>query len=232
MRKNILFIGGSYGIGLESAKILTSENNLFIASRTKEGLNEIECTHLTFDASKDDIKELELPDTLDGLVYFPGSIKLKPFKMLSPEIFQEEMNLNFFSLVKVVQGLLPKLKNSEQASLIFFSTVAVKVGMPFHTSISAAKGAIEGFAKSLAAEYAPSFRVNVISPSLTDTQLSEKLLSNDAKREKMGDRHPLKRVGNPKDIANAVEFLISEKSSWMTGQILGIDGGLSTLNVH
>jgi len=152
--------------------------------------------------------------------------------MLSLDSFQEEMNLNFFSLVKVVQGLLPKLKNSEQASLVFFSTVAAKVGMPFHTSISAAKGAIEGFAKSLAAEYAPSFRVNVISPSLTDTKLSEKLLSNDAKREKMGERHPLKRVGTTSDIANAVEFLISEKSSWMTGQIIGIDGGLSTLNVN
>ena len=232
MKKNILFIGGSYGIGLESAKLLASENNLFIASRTKEGLDEINCTHLTFDASKDDINDLDLPESLDGLVYFPGSINLKPFKMLSTETFQEEMNLNFFSLVKVVQALLPKLKNSEQASLIFFSTVAVKVGMPFHTSIAAAKGAIEGFAKSLAAEYAPSFRVNVISPSLTDTKLSEKLLSNDAKREKMGERHPLKRVGTPNDIANAVSFLLSEKSSWMTGQILGIDGGLSTLNIN
>ncbi|WP_026838766.1 SDR family NAD(P)-dependent oxidoreductase [Gillisia sp. JM1] len=232
MKKNILFIGGSYGIGLEAAKLLAKDNNLIIASRTSEELKDIDATHLTFDASKDDIKDLELPETLDALVYFPGSINLKPFKMLSPESFQEEMNLNFFSLVKVVQGLLPKLKKSEQASLVFFSTVAVKVGMPFHTSIAAAKGAIEGFAKSLAAEYAPSFRVNVISPSLTDTQLSEKLLSNDAKREKMGDRHPLKRVGTPEDIANAVDFLISEKSSWMTGQIIGIDGGLSTINVN
>ncbi|CAM4328659.1 SDR family NAD(P)-dependent oxidoreductase [Gillisia hiemivivida] len=232
MKKNILFIGGSYGIGLEAAKLLAKDNNLIIASRTSEELKDIDATHLTFDASKDDIKDLELPESIDGLVYFPGSINLKPFKMLSPESFQEEMNLNFFSLVKVVQGLLPKLKKSEQASLVFFSTVAVKVGMPFHTSIAAAKGAIEGFAKSLAAEYAPSFRVNVISPSLTDTQLSEKLLSNDAKREKMGDRHPLKRVGTPEDIANAVDFLISEKSSWMTGQIIGIDGGLSTINVN
>ncbi len=232
MKKNILFIGGSYGIGLEAAKLLAKDNNLIIASRTSEELKDIDATHLTFDASKDDINDLELPESIDALVYFPGSINLKPFKMLSPESFQEEMNLNFFSLVKVVQGLLPKLKKSEQASLVFFSTVAVKVGMPFHTSIAAAKGAIEGFAKSLAAEYAPSFRVNVISPSLTDTQLSEKLLSNDAKREKMGDRHPLKRVGTPEDIANAVDFLISEKSSWMTGQIIGIDGGLSTINVN
>tara|TARA_R100000935_G_C2835289_1_gene167724 strand:- start:806 stop:1504 length:699 start_codon:yes stop_codon:yes gene_type:complete len=232
MKKNILFIGGSYGIGLEAAKLLAKDNNLIIASRSSDELEDLEVTHLSFDASKDDIKDLELPDTIDALVYFPGSINLKPFKMLSPESFQEEMNLNFFSLVKVVQGLLPKLKKSEQASLVFFSTVAVKVGMPFHTSIAAAKGAIEGFAKSLAAEYAPSFRVNVISPSLTDTQLSEKLLSNDSKREKMGDRHPLKRVGTPEDIANAVDFLISEKSSWMTGQIIGIDGGLSTINVN
>ncbi len=232
MKKNILFIGGSYGIGLEAAKLLAKDNNLIIASRSSEQLKDLDVTHLSFDASKDDIKDLELPESIDALVYFPGSINLKPFKMLSPESFQEEMNLNFFSLVKVVQGLLPKLKKSEQASLVFFSTVAVKVGMPFHTSIAAAKGAIEGFAKSLAAEYAPSFRVNVISPSLTDTQLSEKLLSNDSKREKMGDRHPLKRVGTPEDIANAVDFLISEKSSWMTGQIIGIDGGLSTINVN
>lgn len=232
MKKNILFIGGSYGIGLEAAKLLAKDHNLFIASRTSEELQNLEVTHLSFDASKDDITKLNLPDTLDGLVYFPGSINLKPFKMLTPEIFQEEMNLNFFSLVKVVQGLLPKLKNSNQSSLVFFSTVAAKVGMPFHTSISAAKGAIEGFAKSLAAEYAPSLRVNVIAPSLTDTQLSKKLLNNESKREKMGERHPLKRVGSAEDIANAVSFLLSEKSSWMTGQIIGIDGGLSTLNVN
>ena len=232
MKKNILFIGGSYGIGLECAKLLASESNLFIASRTKEGLEDITCTHISFDVSKDDIKELDLPETLDGLVYFPGSINLKPFKMLSPEVFEKEMNLNFFSLVRVVHGLLPKLKNSEQASLVFFSTVAAKVGMPFHTSIAAAKSAIEGFSKSLAAEYAPSFRVNVIAPSLTNTKLSEKLLSNDVKIEKMGERHPMKRVGEPQDIANVVEFLLSDKSSWVTGQVLGIDGGLSTLNVH
>jgi len=232
MKKNILFIGGSYGIGLESAKLLASESNLFVASRTKEDLSEIECTHLSFDASKDDIKDLDLPDTIDGLVYFPGSINLKPFKMLSPQIFEDEMNLNFFSLVRVVHGLLPKLKKSDQASLVFFSTVAAKVGMPFHTSIAASKSAIEGFAKSLAAEYAPSFRVNVIAPSLTNTKLSEKLLSNETKVEKMGERHPLKRVGEPQDIANVVEFLLSDKSTWVTGQVLGIDGGLSTLNVN
>ena len=152
--------------------------------------------------------------------------------MLSLEAFQKDMDINFMSLVKTVDGLLPKLKNSEQASLVFFSTVAVKVGMPFHTSVAAAKGAIEGFAKALAAEYAPSFRVNVIAPSLTDTPLAGKLLNSEDKKEKMGDRHPLKRVGNTTDIANLATFLLSEQSSWMTGQVLGVDGGMSTLNIQ
>ncbi|CAM4337172.1 SDR family NAD(P)-dependent oxidoreductase [Gillisia limnaea] len=232
MKKNIVLIGGSHGIGLESAKILAEDHNVFIASRTSEQLANLNVKHLEFDVTKDKIEDLDLPDTIDGLVYFPGSINLKPFKMLKPEAFQEDMNLNFISLVKVVQGLLPNLKNSDQASLVFFSTVAVKVGMPFHTSVAAAKGAIEGFSKALAAEYAPSFRVNVIAPSLTNTPLAEKLLSNDEKKKKMDERHPLKRVGEAKDIANMVVFLLSEKSSWMTGQVLGMDGGLSTINLN
>jgi len=151
--------------------------------------------------------------------------------MLKPKDFEDEMQLSFFGLIKVINALMPKLKESQQASLVFFSSVAVKVGMPFHTSIAAAKGAIEGFAKSLAAEYAPSLRVNVVSPSLTDTPLAEKLLNNDKKKEKMDQRHPLKRVGTTADIANMTAFLLSEESSWITGQILGVDGGLSTLNI-
>ena len=232
MKKNIGLIGGSHGIGLESARILASENNVIIASRTSDNLHGINVTHLEFDVTKDKIENLDLPETIDGLVYFPGSINLKPFRMLKPEAFEEELNLNFISLVKVVQGLIPKLKNSEQASLVFFSTVAVKVGMPFHTSVAAAKGAIEGFSKALAAEYAPGFRVNVIAPSLTNTRMAEKLLSNDDKKKKMDERHPLKRIGQAEDIANLVSFLLSDKSSWMTGQVLGLDGGLSTLNIN
>lgn len=219
-------------MGLETAKILSTHQRVIIASRTSENLENLDVAHFKFDATQDNIADLDLPDTIDGLVYFPGSINLKPFKMLKPEAFQEEMQLNFMSLVKVVQDLLPRLKSSEQASLVFFSTVAVKVGMPFHTSVAAAKGAIEGFSKALAAEYAPSFRVNVIAPSLTNTSLAEKLLSNEDKKKKMSDRHPLKRVGEAKDIANLVEFLLSEKSSWMTGQVLGMDGGLSTINLN
>ena len=230
MKKNILLIGGSTGIGFQISEILSSDHNIIVASRNTGDLDTDKITHLDFDVLKDDIKDLDLPDQIDGLVYCPGSIDLKPFKMIKPESFEKEMQLNFFGMVRSVQGVLDKLKKSPQASLVFFSTVAVKVGMPFHTNVAAAKGAIEGFAKSLAAEYAPNFRVNVIAPSLTDTPLAEKLLSNDDKREKMNNRHPLKRVGEAKDIANLAAFLLSDNSSWITGQTLGVDGGLSTIN--
>ncbi len=232
MKKNIVLIGGSKGIGLSITELLQDDNNLFVASRTTGELDTSLVTHLEFDVQKDDITSLNLPDQIDGLVFCPGSINLKPFKMLKPSDFEEDLNINFMSLVKAVHALLPKLKKSEQASLVFFSTVAVKVGMPFHTSVAAAKGAIEGFAKALAAEYAPTFRVNVIAPSLTDTPLAAQLLNNDKKREKMNDRHPLKRVGATEDIAAIAKFLLTDQSAWITGQVFGVDGGMSTLNIN
>ncbi|WP_062059332.1 SDR family NAD(P)-dependent oxidoreductase [Aquimarina longa] len=232
MRKNILLIGGSHGIGFEIALKLYNDHNLFIASRTSENLSNLEVTHIPYDASKDEIDISILPDRIDGFVYCPGSINLKPFKMLTPTIFEEDMQINFMFLVKIIHALLPKLTNSDQASLVFFSTVAVKVGMPFHTSIAAAKGAIEGFAKALAAEYAPQFRVNVIAPSLTDTSLAKRLLNNEKKKEMMNNRHPMKRVGKAEDIANIAQFLLSDDSSWVTGQVIGVDGGMSTLNIN
>jgi NAD(P)-dependent dehydrogenase (short-subunit alcohol dehydrogenase family) len=226
--KNILLIGGSYGIGQALANKLSNTYNIHIASRTNENISEA-ITYHTFDVMEDDIATLKLPDTIDGLVFCPGSINLRPFAALKLEDFELDMQLNFFSLVKVVKSLIPKLKNAEQASLVFFSTVAVKVGMPYHTSVAAAKGAIEGYAKALAAEYAPSFRVNVIAPSLTDTPLASKLLSSDEKKAKMAERHPLKRVGTVDDIASVAAFLLSDESTWITGQIIGVDGGMSTL---
>ncbi|MEZ4874721.1 MAG: SDR family oxidoreductase [Flavobacteriaceae bacterium] len=231
MKKNILLIGGSYGIGHEIASQLNTSHQVYIASRTADAIPN-GCIHLPFDALKDDISQCEVPNVIDGLVYCPGSINLRPFKMLKPENFQEDLEINFVSLVKVVHSLLPQLKNASQASLVFFSTVAVQVGMPFHTSVAAAKGAIEGFAKALAAEYAPSFRVNVIAPSLTETPLAHKLVVSEEKKEKMAERHPLKRIGTPTDIAKAAVFLLSDDASWITGQVVGIDGGMSTLNVH
>ena len=131
--------------------------------------------------------------------------------------------------MKVIQTILPNLTASHQSSIVLFSSVAASMGMPFHTSVAAAKGAIEGFAKALAAEYAPKIRVNVIAPSLTDTPLADKFLNNDVKREKSAERHPLKRVGTTEDMAQMASFLLSEKSSWISGQIFHVDGGMSTL---
>jgi 3-oxoacyl-[acyl-carrier protein] reductase len=227
--KNILLIGGSYGIGLAIAKELQYENKVFVASRSNKEIVDMNITHLPFDATIDTLDTSLLPEVIDGLVYCPGSINLRPFRGLKPEAFEQDLQINFISLIKVIQSLLPNLTASNQSSIVLFSSVAASMGMPFHTSVAASKGAIEGFAKALAAEYAPKIRVNVIAPSLTDTPLAEKFLSNDDKKEKSAQRHPLKRVGTTDDMAQMASFLLSEKSSWISGQIFHVDGGISTL---
>ena len=232
MSKNILLIGGSHGIGFEIASKLYQDHTVYVASRTNENLGNLDVNYIEYDTEKDELDLSQLPDHLDGFVFCPGTINLKPFKRLTVDTFRKDMELNFLSMVNVVHQVMEHLKKSEQASLVFFSTVAVKVGMPFHTSVAAAKGAIEGFAKALAAEYAPKLRVNVIAPSLTDTPLAKRLLSNDKKKEMMNERHPLKRVGTSEDIANAAAFLLGDDSTWITGQVIGVDGGMSTLNVN
>ncbi len=230
--KNILLIGGSYGIGLAIAQELHNGNNIFVASRTNENLAGLNVTHIPFDASTDTLDTSKLPAVIDGLVYCPGSINLRPFRGLKPEAFEADLQINFISLVKVIQVVLPNLTASEQSSIVLFSSVAASMGMPFHTSVAAAKGAIEGFAKALAAEYAPKIRVNVIAPSLTDTPLADKFLNNETKQEKSAERHPLKRFGKPEDSAQMAIFLLSDKSSWISGQIFHVDGGMSTLLVN
>jgi len=226
----MLLIGGSQGIGLAMAKTLSKENNVYIASRTNEWLSNLNITHISFDASIDVLNENKLPEEIHGFAYCPGSINLKPFKMMSLETFEDDMHLNFISLVKVIKTIIPRM--TEGASMVFFSTVAVGTGMPFHTSVAAAKGAIEGFARSLAAEYAPKMRVNVVAPSLVDTPLAGRLLNNERKRDLMAKRHPMKRIGLANDIANIAIFLLSDESSWMTGQTVGVDGGIGSLNVN
>jgi NAD(P)-dependent dehydrogenase (short-subunit alcohol dehydrogenase family) len=230
--KNILLIGGSYGIGLAIAQELQNDNNIFVASRTNENLAGLNVTYIPFDASTDTLDTSKLPAVIDGLVYCPGSINLRPFRGLKPEAFEADLQINFISLVKVIQAILPNLTASEQSSIVLFSSVAASMGMPFHTSVAAAKGAIEGFAKALAAEYAPKIRVNVIAPSLTDTPLADKFLNNETKQEKSAERHPLKRFGKPEDSAQMASFLLSDKSSWISGQIFHVDGGMSTLLVN
>lgn len=230
MSKNILLIGGSHGIGNAIVQHLKDGNNVYVASRENENLP-TGVTHITFDALTDDIDLSQLPEALHGFVYCPGSINLKPFKMLKQEHFEEDMAINFFALLKVTRAVLPLLTKDGPSSIVYFSTVAVGKGMPFHTSVAAAKGAIEGFAKALAAEYAPTIRINVIAPSLVDTPLAGRMLNSDEKKEKMGELHPLKRVGTPDDIASVAAFLLNNNAGWITGQVIGVDGGKSTLNM-
>jgi NAD(P)-dependent dehydrogenase (short-subunit alcohol dehydrogenase family) len=230
MKKNILLIGGSSGIGLATAKLLTENHEVYIASRSSDSLTGLDIHHLPFDVTTDDLSTLDLPAELSGLVYCPGSINLRPFKGLKPEAFEADFQINVMGFVKSLQAVLPKLTTN--SSVVLYSTVAVKVGMPFHSSVAASKGALEGLSKSLAAELAPKTRVNVIAPSITNTPLADRFLNNEAKMEKSAQRHPLKRVGEADDIAAMTRFLLSDDSSWMTGQILGLDGGMSTLNTH
>ena len=230
--KNILLIGGSYGIGLAIAKELVGANTIYIASRTAEGLENLNVTHIPFNASTDSLDTSLLPSVIDGLVYCPGSINLRPFKGLKIETFESDMQINFFSMVKVIQSIIPQLSASNQSSIVLFSSVAASMGMPFHTSVSAAKGAIEGFAKALAAEYAPKIRVNVVAPSLTDTPLASKFLNSDEKKEKSASRNPMKKVGTSEDIAQMAGFLLSDKSNWISGQVFHVDGGMSTVLVN
>jgi NAD(P)-dependent dehydrogenase (short-subunit alcohol dehydrogenase family) len=197
------------------------------ACRSPEKLADLDIVAQPFDAAAPG--PLTWPERLDGFVYFPGSISLKPFHRLTPEDFQRDLQVNLFGAIAALQSALPALKASGNASVVLFSTVAVAQGMPMHASIAAAKGAVEALARSLAAEWAPTIRVNVIAPSLTDTPLAGALLNSDLKKEAAGKRHPLQQVGRSEDMAALVAHLLSGSSRFMTGQVLHVDGGLSAV---
>lgn len=230
--KNIVIVGAGKGIGLRSAQLLKNENLFTISRNLTPELEILDTQFFKLDVIKDDLSEVSLPEEIHGVVFCPGFINLKPFHRISEEDFLADFHQNFLGAVKIIQKCLPALKKSGSASIVLFSTVAAKVGMPFHTSIAASKGAIESFARSLAAELASAkIRVNVIAPSLSDTGLAAQLLSTDEKRLASAKRHPLQRIGSADDSAQIVEFLISDKSSWITAQVIGVDGGLGTIKL-
>lgn len=168
-----------------------------------------------------------LPDIVDGLVYCPGAVILKPFSRVKPEDFTADFELQAVGAVKAIQACLPKLKRTAVGSIVLFSSVAVQTGFNFHTLVSSSKGAVEGLTRALAAELAPRIRVNCIAPSITDTPLAGALLNTPEKREASAQRHPLKRIGTPEDLAALAAFLVTEQSGWITGQVWHADGGIS-----
>ena len=226
--KNILIVGGSSGIGLALVEALQDICNIYVANRTADTLEEKNVTHLPFDALTDTLDGSALPE-IHGLAYCPGSINLRPFKGLKPDTFRNDFDLNVLGAVRVLQSVEKNLKAAGKASVLFFSTVAVQTGMPFHASVAASKGALEGLTRSLAAEWAPAIRVNCIAPSLVNTPLADKFLNNEAKLAKASERHPLQRVGTAEEIAELGIFLLSDNSNWMTGQIITADGGIGSL---
>lgn len=232
MNKTYMIVGASSGIGLHLTRTLIDQGHEVIAlSRTLGELPSHErLQHHTYDVSNPQTPDLDL-SRLDGLVYCPGSINLKPFHRLKRADFQADLDINLLGAVEVLQWALPWLKKAGSASVVLFSTVAVAQGMGFHSSIAAAKGAIEGLTRSLAAEWAPKIRVNCIAPSIVDTPLAGKLLSTPEKVEASAKRHPLGTVGAPDVIAYLASFLLSDDSKWTTGQILHADGGMSSIKM-
>lgn len=229
--QHYLIIGGSSGIGQQLATQLSESGRKVIATFNKNepvSVNPlIQYHHLNVLEEKFSLDFL--PEVLSGLVYCPGSINLRPFERIKPEDFVADYQLQVIGGIRIIQMVLPKLRKAENASIVLFSTVAVQTGLPYHTQVAASKGALEGLTKALSAEFAPKIRVNCIAPSLTETPLASSLLNTEQKKEANALRHPLKRIGTTTDIANMAEYLLSEKAGWVTGQIMHVDGGMSTI---
>lgn len=230
--KHLLIIGGTSGIGAELVSQLIGQGHQ--VSVISRGIASLSNPQAAVSYHHADVTDHQQPlpvidQPIDGLVYCPGSINLKPFRSLKTDDFVQDFQVNLVGAVRCVQQYLPKLQAAANPSVILFSTVAVKTGMSFHASVSAAKGAVEGFGRSLAAELAPKVRVNVIAPSLTATPMAEKLTNSEAKLKASEERHPLKRIGQAAEIAAMARHLLSDEAGWITGQVFHIDGGMSSL---
>lgn len=231
--KNYLIIGGSSGIGKSIIQKLSKEDSLNLMAtynnHPQDDFSNVRFFH--YNAEMDNLAHQDLPDVIHGFVYCPGSIELKPFKRLTEQNVMSDFKLQVVGAMNAIQSVLPNLLAAQDASIVLFSTVAVQQGFNFHAQVAMSKGAIEGLTRSLAAEFAPGIRVNCIAPSLTDTPLSERLLNSEEKRKANADRHPMKAIGTAEDSAELAIFLLGEKAKWMTGQIIHVDGGMSSIKM-
>ncbi|MGC6284194.1 MAG: SDR family NAD(P)-dependent oxidoreductase [Polaribacter sp.] len=225
--KTIVIIGASRGIGNAIAQQLSSDNKIINISRNNaDNLHNV--TNYNLDILTDELPDIE---QVDALIYCPGSINLKPISRLKLDDFRNDFEINVMGAVKAIQHFLPKLKNGNNPSIVLFSTVAAKLGMPFHASIAAAKGAVEGITKSLGAELAPTIRVNAIAPTVTNTDLASKLLRNERMIENIKERHPLKKFLEPNEVASMAKFLISEDAKSISGQTFELDCGIVSFKI-
>jgi len=236
--RNVVVVGAGSGIGNRLCLDLKGEGAAVYAlgrsAHPELAAAGVNC--IVFDAAKPQSGEgsapPDLPQAVHGLAYCPGTIRLAPFHRLEEKDFLEDFSVNVLGAVRAIRLCLPALVKAKGASIVVFSTVAVRIGMGFHASIAAAKGALEGLVRSLAAELAlKNIRVNAVAPSLTDTPLAAALLNSDEKREKAAARHPLGRIGSPADIARGAAYLLSDDAGWVTGQVLAVDGGMSSVRL-
>ncbi len=229
MESPILIIGGTHGIGRALAEQLIAQGKPVITvGRTADAPPGV-LAHWQRDILAEGLPMDQLPDALGGLAYCPGSIDLKPLRSLKADDLRAAFELNAIGALQAVQACADRLKKHPGSGIVLFSTVAVQRGMPFHAGVAAAKGAVEGLTRALAAELAPAVRVNCIAPSLTRTPLAEKLLSTPEREAASAERHPLKRVGEAHEVAAMAAFLLSHDARWITGQVIGVDGGMSAI---
>ena len=230
--RNYIVIGGSSGIGKEVVNLLAAQGANVTATYN---MNAVESrpsvNYVKLDVTSDNLDLDSLPEEIHGLAYCPGSINLKPFHRFSEDDFLEDIKLQVLGATKIIKQLLPKLKKSNDASILLFSTIAVQSGFSFHSQVAISKGAIEGLTRSLAAEFSPKIRVNAVAPSLTNTTLANRFLNTPEKINLQAEKNPLKKIGEATDIAEAALFLLTPKSSWITGQIIHVDGGFSKIKL-
>ncbi|WPO76989.1 SDR family oxidoreductase [Flavobacterium sp. KACC 22761] len=226
--EKILVIGGSKGIGSAIVEQQIQNKTVYNISRSVPEISHPNLIHYSADVLMDTLPEIE---SIDSLIYCPGSINLKPILSLSIDDFRHDFEINVIGAVKAIQQYLPALKKGKNPSIVLFSTVAVKLGMPFHSSIATAKGGVEGLVKSLGAELAPTIRINAIAPTITETSLSASILRNDRMKENMMERHPLKNYLKPQEVAQMADYLISKAAGSISGQIFQMDYGLVSFKI-